>query len=318
MPAVDTGRFRPPAAARPDEPVRIFFYGRPWVARNAFALGLRSLRLVKERYGERVEILCAGGDWSPGQYGVGDVLDNLGMLDSLDEVAELYRSCHVGLVFMLTRHPSYQPLEFMASGAATVSNDNPHTGWLLRHEENALLAPPVPSLVAAQIGRLVDDRALHAAAFDRRAGPGRWRAVGGPARADLGSADEARRALHGRARARRRYRRSAIRGASWLNTHSPRPPTARPIASGTSAQPAPPMASTRPGRVWVDDPVPGLLEQRRQRVEQVGRAPVLGHRLDRVEHRRSVEQRGGDHRPDRGHVAVAHVEGRTRASRHRP
>ena len=61
---------------------------------------------------------------------------------------------------MLTRHPSYQPLEFMASGMATVSNANPQTAWLLRHEQNALLAPPVPSLVAEQLGRLVEDREL--------------------------------------------------------------------------------------------------------------------------------------------------------------
>ncbi|MDQ3433653.1 MAG: hypothetical protein M3481_03040, partial [Actinomycetota bacterium] len=66
----------------------------------------------------------------------------------------------VGLVFMLTRHPSYQPLEFMASGVVTVTNENPHTTWLLRHEENALVAPPVPALVADQIGRLVEDSVL--------------------------------------------------------------------------------------------------------------------------------------------------------------
>ena len=61
---------------------------------------------------------------------------------------------------MLTRHPSYQPLEFMASGMATVSNRNPHTAWLLRHEENALLADPLPALVAEQVARLVEDPGL--------------------------------------------------------------------------------------------------------------------------------------------------------------
>jgi glycosyltransferase involved in cell wall biosynthesis len=160
MPAVDTERFHPATARRPDGPVRIFFYGRPWVSRNAFGLGVRSLRRVKETYGDRVEILCAGGDWSPGQYGVADVVENLGMLDSLDAVAELYRSCDLGLVFMLTRHPSYQPLEFMASGMATVSNLNPHTAWFLQHERNALLAAPLPAMVAEQIGRLIENREL--------------------------------------------------------------------------------------------------------------------------------------------------------------
>jgi O-antigen biosynthesis protein len=160
MPAVDTERFHPAPSPRSDGRVRIFFYGRPWVSRNAFALGIRALRRVKQSHGDRVEILCAGGDWSPGQYGIGDVVENRGMLDSLDDVAELYRSCDIGLVFMLTRHPSYQPLEFMASGMATVSNVNPHTAWLLRHERNALLAPPTPALVAEQVGRLIEDGQL--------------------------------------------------------------------------------------------------------------------------------------------------------------
>jgi glycosyltransferase involved in cell wall biosynthesis len=160
VPAVDTSRYYPPAGPRGGGPVRIFFYGRPKSPRNAFGLGLRSLRCLKQAHGERVEIVSAGEDWSPGQYGVADVLDNLGMLEDLDEVAELYRSCDAGLVFMLTKHPSYQPLEFMASGMATVSNLNPDTSWLLRHEQNALLARPIPALVAEQLGRLVDDRAL--------------------------------------------------------------------------------------------------------------------------------------------------------------
>jgi glycosyltransferase involved in cell wall biosynthesis len=160
LPAVDSERFHPAPGGRADGPLRIFFYGRPSSPRNAFGLGLLALRRLKRDYGERVEIVCAGEDWSPGQYGVADVLDNLGALDDLDAVAALYRSCHAGLVFMLTAHPSYQPLEFMASGMATVSNANPSTAWLLRHEHNALLAPPLPALVAEQLGRLVEDAEL--------------------------------------------------------------------------------------------------------------------------------------------------------------
>jgi glycosyltransferase involved in cell wall biosynthesis len=160
-PAVDAQRYRPPSAPRgPDAPVRIFFYGRPRTPRNAFGLGLAALRHVKARFGGRVEIVSAGEDWSPGQYGVADVLENRGMLEDLDAVADLYRSCDVGLVFMLTRHPSYQPLEFMASGMATVTNRNPHTAWLLRDGETALLADALPSAIATAVGRLVEDAAL--------------------------------------------------------------------------------------------------------------------------------------------------------------
>jgi O-antigen biosynthesis protein len=163
VPAVDTSLYRPSEGPRdPASPVRVFFYGRPSVPRNAFGLGLAALRRVKQRCGRRVEIVCAGEDWSPGQYGAAGVLSNHGMLEDLQAVAELYRSCDVGLVFMFTRHPSYQPLEFMASGMVTVSNRNPHTAWLLRHGRNSLLAGPLPALVAEQLCRAVDDEALRA------------------------------------------------------------------------------------------------------------------------------------------------------------
>lgn len=160
LPAVDSERFHPPGANRGEGPVRVVFYGRPLTPRNAFGLGAAALRQLKRAHGERVRIVSVGEDWHPGQYGLADVLENVGALNDLNELAELYRGSDVGLVFMLTKHPSYQPFEFMASGVATVSNESAHTRWFLRHEHNALLAPPLPSLVAEQLDRLVRDRGL--------------------------------------------------------------------------------------------------------------------------------------------------------------
>ena len=119
-----------------------------------------ALARLKEIYGDRVEILCAGENWNPAQFGLADRITNLGVLRSLDEVGALYRSCDIGLVFMHTKHPSYQPLEFMASGVATVSNINPATTWLLRDGENCLLTPPLPTPTAERLGRLVADETL--------------------------------------------------------------------------------------------------------------------------------------------------------------
>jgi glycosyltransferase involved in cell wall biosynthesis len=159
-PAVDPARLHPPASPRPAAPVRIVFYGRPSTPRNAFALGLAALRLVKRSRGDAVEIVAVGEDWHPGQFGVADVLENRGAIADLDALAELYRSCHVGLVLQVTPHPSYQPLELMASGVACVALENPYARWLLRHDVNALLAAPVPSAVAAQLELAVDDALL--------------------------------------------------------------------------------------------------------------------------------------------------------------
>ena len=161
VPSVDTGVYRPDEA-RPADPgrVKIFFYGRPMNARNGFILGVEALKRVKERYGGRVEIVAAGEEWSPLSYGAGGAVENLGRLSTRQAVADLYRSCDIGLVFMFSKHPSYQPFEFMASGCAVVTNDNSATRWMLRHEENALVCEATAESVAQAVGRLVEDAPL--------------------------------------------------------------------------------------------------------------------------------------------------------------
>jgi glycosyltransferase involved in cell wall biosynthesis len=160
---VDLQRYHPAESRRPaDAPVRVFFYARPTTPRNAFGLGIAALAKLKREHGDRVEIICAGENWNPAQFGLAGQIQNLGVLGSLDEVAALYRSCDIGLVFMHTKHPSYQPLEFMASGVATVSNINPATTWLLRDGVNCLLTPALPTPVAERLGRLVEDADLRA------------------------------------------------------------------------------------------------------------------------------------------------------------
>jgi O-antigen biosynthesis protein len=163
VPAVDLERYHPPTQPRhPEAPARVFFYARPSTSRNSFGLGMAALVALKREHGERVEIICAGENWNPAQFGLTGRVRNLGVLGSLDDVAALYRSCDIGLVFMHTKHPSYQPFEFMASGMATVSNINPATSWLLRDGENCLLTPPLPTPTADRLGRLITDRELRA------------------------------------------------------------------------------------------------------------------------------------------------------------
>lgn len=148
-----------PPPAKPNGPVRITFYGRPGTTRNAFELGAGALRLVKERYGDRVEIIAVGERFDPAEYKLDGVITNLGVLD-LASLGDLYRSAHVGLGLIYTPHPSLQGLEYWANGAAVVTNTNPYNDWIYRHEENCLKAPPSPVLLADCIGRLVEDKAL--------------------------------------------------------------------------------------------------------------------------------------------------------------
>jgi hypothetical protein len=88
------------------------------------------------------------------------VIENRGLNGSIDEVHALYSESDIGLCFMLTKHPSYQPMEYLAHGVAPVCNVNAATTWLLRHEENCLITEPYPSNIAASVGRLIEDPEL--------------------------------------------------------------------------------------------------------------------------------------------------------------
>ena len=107
VPGVDTERYHPPArkpSARRRARCRSSSTGGPSQPRNAFGLGLSALGEVKEQLGDRVEIVCAGREWNPGAYEMLGKLENLGVLP-LDEVAELYRSCDIGLVLHAHQAP---------------------------------------------------------------------------------------------------------------------------------------------------------------------------------------------------------------------
>lgn len=142
-------------------PTRIFFYARPSTDRNGFELGISALRGLKKAMGAQVEIVTAGESWNAEDYGAGGVVNNLGVLP-YEKTADLYRTCDVGLCFMFTKHPSYLPLEMMASGVTVVTNENPANRWLLEHGVNCLLAKPTYSSVLEQLQRAVSDGELRA------------------------------------------------------------------------------------------------------------------------------------------------------------
>lgn len=157
LPGVDTRLFNPGGdKLAPGSPARVVFYGRPGNPRNCFDLGVDTLVALKQRMGERVRIQSVGEAWDPASYGLEGVVENLGLLGSMEEVAALYRDADLGLVFMMSPHPSYQPLEYMAAGCVVATNINEANRWLL-NERNSLQLEPIPALAAERIEELLRD-----------------------------------------------------------------------------------------------------------------------------------------------------------------
>jgi O-antigen biosynthesis protein len=158
IPTVDRTLFHPATDGRPiKDPIQIVFYGRPGHERNGFDLGTQALTEVKRAFGSRVNIVSAGADWNPRQFGLQNVLENRGRLSSVSEVAALYRGSHIGLCLMFSKHPSYQPFEMIASGCVVVTNENEATSWFFRNEENCLLSPPTVPELSSVLTRLISD-----------------------------------------------------------------------------------------------------------------------------------------------------------------
>jgi glycosyltransferase involved in cell wall biosynthesis/GT2 family glycosyltransferase/SAM-dependent methyltransferase len=150
------------------EPFTVFFYGRPAHPRNCFELVSAAMKILKSRMGDRVRIVAAGSEWDPARYGLGGVVENLGNLDYRD-TGPLYRTCDAGVTMMMTAHPSYLPLELMASGTLVVSTQNPRTAWFLKDRVNCLVALNSPSAVADAVEEGLLNHELRKTIADRAA-----------------------------------------------------------------------------------------------------------------------------------------------------
>jgi glycosyltransferase involved in cell wall biosynthesis len=141
----------------PGSPVTVFVYARPGHWRNCWEMASLALEELKRRLGDRVRIVTAGA-WATGEGGDNDI-KHLGLLD-YRATGELYRNSDVGLALTVSKHPSYLPLELMACGVPVVAFDNPWGHWILRDEENSLLAKRTADHLADQLERMCVDQEL--------------------------------------------------------------------------------------------------------------------------------------------------------------
>jgi len=140
-PCVDRSIFYPQRKSPRDRLQRIFFYARPAMPRNGFELGVLALEKLKRQHPD-VEIVTWGSDLD--EWNIPGDIKNLGYL-SLEETADLYRSCDAGLYLMFTPHPGVIPFELMACGCLVVSNDHSAHRKALRNGYNCILTEPTVS-----------------------------------------------------------------------------------------------------------------------------------------------------------------------------
>lgn len=160
-PSIDKSVFFPNLDKRSTTTKRLFYYARPGTPRNGFELAAATLKRLKQKYGDALDIVCAGAGWDPKKYGLDGVVRSIGMLP-YTETGNLYRGCHIGFVMMMTKHPSYLPFELMACGTLVVTNHNDANTWLLKDGENCLLSPPTASCLSETISYALD----HYESFD--------------------------------------------------------------------------------------------------------------------------------------------------------
>ncbi len=177
VPAVDRDIFFPAKKRRErhKERLKLFFYGRPTHDRNAFDIAIATAKKIKATLGSKIEIVSAGSEWNPKDYGLDGTATNLGLL-GYKETGDLYRESGFGLILMFTKHPSYLPMELMASGSIVITNHNEANTWLLKDGMNCIVVEPSPTYIAEKLLNLIGDpelqetireNALHtAASFD--------------------------------------------------------------------------------------------------------------------------------------------------------
>ncbi len=173
-PAVDRSIFH--AEGRPeksaDDPVTIFAYARDHF-RNCWELVYAALTEIKRRHGDKVRIVAAGARYLPPSS---DFID-MGLLD-YRATGALYRQADIGVTMQISRHPSYLPLELMASGVAMVAPDSEWFSWLFSPGENSLSTRRSFDDLVDNLDRLVRDADLR-----------RTIALGGLNTIDAGHAD---------------------------------------------------------------------------------------------------------------------------------
>src|SRR3569623_1250895 len=79
-PSIDKTVFYPSSEEKTTSIKRLFYYARPGAPRNGFELAATALRRLKKKYGNSIDIVCAGADVNPADYGLKNIIRSVGIL----------------------------------------------------------------------------------------------------------------------------------------------------------------------------------------------------------------------------------------------
>lgn len=152
---VDTGIYYPRSYVLKEK--RIVFFARPEMPRRCYPLGIKALEIFAKNNPD-VEIVLYGS-LNIDSSNISFKHVNRGILETLDQLAELYSSASVGIVFSTT-NPSLVPYEMMSCGLPVVDLDYEDNWTNYESRENIMLVDTMPEKIAEGIEKVLKDESL--------------------------------------------------------------------------------------------------------------------------------------------------------------
>ena len=136
---------------------RVIFFAKPGMPRRCYNLGIQALKIFKDKYPD-AEIVLYGED-SSHYNNVPFEFTNLGLLPTIGDLGNLYRSASIGIAFSTT-NPSLVPYEMMACGCAVIDFDFNNSVVSYDNYDNAELVDTTPEEIAKGIEKLYTSNEL--------------------------------------------------------------------------------------------------------------------------------------------------------------
>ena len=134
---------------------QVIFFARPEMTRRCFELGVEALQILYKMMPEVKVILFGSKEKIDLRY-LKIPCVNLGILPTVDDLAQLYSNSDVALALSPT-NPSLVAFEMMACGCPVVDLDLPPNRESYGSGENSVLAEPTPEAIAQGLYQLLSD-----------------------------------------------------------------------------------------------------------------------------------------------------------------